>query len=1034
MGDIPRAQRQDDLTDQEKGEFRVLKEFLLQKWTEERTKEKVVSFFQGCDQSLSDLFREANRVMNFSKRVISVLRATYSKTGQEKAVATVPSPQTSPVPFQLEENVIQSHNQIYYAQAALHAFQSFLANASVERLPTLRTLLLELLRTNIGVKTFCEKSGITFSHDNREFAGSNAQQFLQNIFPYFRQAITMKRLDLTSLHGVFANIQLTVLPLKEPLNAESANNFEEQMKKGLMTKQSVQLLKLLLNKCLTLKEFLQQTFPDVLRSEIECNQLQVGFDQYKIAVRINPSRFETYTSELEKSILEASGKKILIEKLHTMTEPQTKTGYLEDFNKTLESSDSEMVKAFSVTYFENKSEALEAISALVKKVGRDRTVPPELCLPPPRPSVSQVTEPEVRSVETGGTKELPKKRGRPLGWRKSQPVSVPPGAPESNNRDDDLQTPPPLFVDDQPRSEPTTAPAASAPILKTSRKKSSDVNKNIVFNIFVRKLDEATITRRSQMKPHFIDLLNKEIDMETFLNETNLIDSKSRANESNMKSLLYAFPQFLDLFKEKMIIPKDLHWSFADISYDSDQERCILRSESRRNSSEQSSEAVVVVPPPIITSSSTPSIPVETNPTLCLDFRLLASWNVKAFGKERLVKIIFTSKHLLFIPDPTINLDDLTDGFKLQNKLFPDGKSGKLWFPASRSDIYFQIMETPEDFENLFLNRHGVSEKMFLVERGAFQELSVQYDLSSGPVYGIVDPRIIRPEKEIENQENLCFSLLNDTSGTNQRMMFRGYISRFLSQSLFGVLLSEFLLISRKDEYHSIRESMFGGEDVQVRICKINQKTKLKLICPIKSEDQPLELWMRTSELKMANILETEEEISASCLDFLTNNDLVAIPKSQWSHFFELIQRSLGSFSFEVKKLKCNVECVAKYSTKLGRSAFHFYAYYFTKGERDKYLAEDLHKLDVLVVPCRTEEEEESPPEKYNIKAGVYIEQVQSYVHSVKLVMKENSTSKTSERMTVRSFQQAKYVSQAHQNRESMLTRVDTLTEAIEHR
>ena len=55
---------------------------------------------------------------------------------------------------------------------------------------------------------------------------------------------------------------------------------------------------------------------------------------------------------------------------------------------------------------------------------------------------------------------------------------------------------------------------------------------------------------------------------------------------------------------------------------------------------------------------------------------------------------------------------------------------------------------------------------------------------------------------------------------------------------------------------------MFGGEDVQVRICKINQKTKLKLICPIKSEDQPLDLWMRTTELKMANILETEETLN----------------------------------------------------------------------------------------------------------------------------------------------------------------------------
>ena len=1035
VGDITRAQLQDTLTEQEKGEFRKLREYLLQKCTEESSKEKVVRFFQGCDQSLRDIFREANLVMNFSERVISVLRACYSGTCQEKAVATIPSPQTSPVPFQLEENVVQCQNQ-NYAQAALQAFQSFLANASVERLPALRTLLLGLLRTNIGVKTFCEKTGISFSHDNREFAGSTAQQFLQNIFPYFRQAITMKSLDLTSLHGVFANIQLTVLPLKkEQLNAESANNFEEQMRKGLKTKQSVQLLKLLVNKCLTLEEFLQTC---VLRSELEFNQLQLGFDQYKIAVRINPRRFEIVTTELEKSILQTSGEKILTEKLHTMSEPQTKRGYLEDFHKALESSDPEMVKAFSVTYFENNRGALEALSALIEKVGRDRTVPPELCLPPPGPSVSQVTEPEVRSVETV-TAKLPKKRGRPLGWRKPQPVSVSPCAPEHNNREDDLQTPPPLSIDDQPRSQSTTAPAASAPILKASRKKSSDVNKNIVFTIFVKKLDEANITRRSQIKPHFICLLNKEIDMETFLDETNLIDSKSRANESNMKSLRYAFPQFLDLFKEKTIIPKDLHWSFADISYDSDQERCILRSESRRNSSERSSEAVVVVPPPIIASSSlslsTSSIPVETNPVLCLDFRLLASWDITAFDKQRQMKVIFTSKHLLFIPDPTIDLDDLTDGFQFQHKLFPDGKSGKLWFPGSKSDIFFQIMETLEDFENLFLNRHGVSEKMFLVERGAFQELSVEYDLSSGPVYGIVHPTIIRPEKEIENQENLCFSLLNDTSGTDQRMLFRGYIRRSPSQCIFGVLLSEFLLISGRDEYHSLRDSMFGGEDVQVRICKINQKTKLKLICPIKSEDQPLDLWMRTPELKMANILETEEEISASCLDSLNNNVLVAIPKSQWSHFFGLIQRSLGlHLSFEAKKIKSNVECVAKYSTKLGRSAFHFYAYYFSKGESDKYLAEDINKLDVLVVPCRTDEEEESPPEKYNIKAGVYIERVQSHVHSVKLGMKENSTSKTSERMTVRMFQLAKYVSQAHLNRESMLTRVDILTEAIEHR
>ena len=44
-------------------------------------------------------------------------------------------------------------------------------------------------------------------------------------------------------------------------------------------------------------------------------------------------------------------------------------------------------------------------------------------------------------------------------------------------------------------------------------KKSSDVS-NIVFKIFVKKLEEANSSRRSQLKPPLIGLLNKEMDME----------------------------------------------------------------------------------------------------------------------------------------------------------------------------------------------------------------------------------------------------------------------------------------------------------------------------------------------------------------------------------------------------------------------------------------------------------------------------------------------------------------------------------------
>ena len=970
-------------------------------------------------------------VSDIARARAQLQEASYSTAFREN-VPSVPPPQTSPVPLQLEENVIQSHNP-NCAQAAHQGFQSFLAKSSVDQLPSLRTLLLGLLKTNIGVKTFCEQSGISFGLINRELAGTEAQQFLLKIFPYFRQAITMKNLNLNSLHESFANIQLTVLPLKhDQLNAESVNNFEELMRKVLKTKQSVDLFKLLINKCLTLTEFLAQTFPDVFRSQQEIDQVTVGFDQFKVAVRFSPARFESLTTELEKSILQTSGEKILIEKLHTLAESPTKRGYLADFHKAWESSDPEMVRAFTVTYFENNGQAHEAVSALMEKIRQDRTVPLELCLPPPTsPTISEVTQPEVR----GGTAGLPKRRGRPLGWRKPQPVSVSAAEDDTNTRTGDLQTPPPLPFD-QPRCQPTPAPASSTAHNKT-RKKGGDVN-NIVYSIFGKKLTEATSTRRSLIKPQFIRLLNKEIDLDTFLNETKLIDSKARSNEQNMKSLRYAFPQFLDLFKENTVIPKDLHWSFADIRYDSDQERCILVSESRRNSSEQSSEAVV--PPPIITSSSSnyPSssstfssnLPLETNPALCLDFLLLASWGIAAFGKERLMRVIFTSSHLIFVHDPAINLADLTEGLQLHNKLFPDRKSGKLWFPGSKSGIFFHTMDTLEDFENLFLNRHGVSEKMFLLERGTFQELMVQYEMSSGPGYDIMRTKILLPEDQIGNETNLSSSLLKETFGTDQRNLFRGYIRRFPNQSIFGVLLSEFLLISRSDQYHSFRDSMFAGEEVKVRICKINQNSKLKLIYPIQDEDQLEELRMRIPELKMANILETEEEISASCLGFLNNNVQVAIPKSQWNYFHEFMKQSTGlHFNFDVKKIKLKVECVAKYSFKLSKTKSSFYAYYLSKGESERYETEDIHKLEVFVVPCR--DDEEIPPEKYNIKAGVYIERLQDRIHSVKLIVKENSTSKTEK---VRLFLEAKYVSQAHLNLESMLTRVDLLTMAIEHR
>ena len=177
----------------------------------------------------------------------------------------------------------------------------------------------------------------------------------------------------------------------------------------------------------------------------------------------------------------------------------------------------------------------------------------------------------------------------------------------------------------------------------------------------------------------------------------------------------------------------------------------------------------------------------------------------------------------------------------------------------------------------------------------------------------------------------------------------------------------------------------------------------------------------------MANILETEEAISASFLNSLNNNVPVAIPKSQWNHFFAFTEQSIGSqISLEVNKAKLKVECVAKYSTKPDKSSF--YAFYFCNGETDNLKTEEIQKLDMFVVLCR--EDEESPTEKYNLKAGVYIEKLQGHqVHSVKLFIKGDQ--KTLKTEKVRLFQNAKYVSQAHRNTESMLTCVDILTEAI---
>ena len=86
--------------------------------------------------------------------------------------------------------------------------------------------------------------------------------------------------------------------------------------------------------------------------------------------------------------------------------------------------------------------------------------------------------------------------------------------------------------------------------------------------------------------------------------------------------------------------------------------------------------------------------------------------------------------------------------------------------------------------------------------------------------------------------------------------------------------------------------------------------------------------------------------------------------------------------------------------------------------------------MDVFVVACR-EGEEKNPAEEFNMEAGLYIEQLQDQVHSVKRVLKGNSTSKTDR---VRLIQEAKNVLYAHHNRESLLTRIDILTEAIAHR
>ena len=110
VSDIPREQARVQvvaLTEQERSDLTTLKEFLLKKSNEESSKEKVLQFFRGCDQSLREIFCEAKFAVNCSSRVISVLRASYSSTGSEN-VTTVPSPLASPDDFAVHGGVLTS--------------------------------------------------------------------------------------------------------------------------------------------------------------------------------------------------------------------------------------------------------------------------------------------------------------------------------------------------------------------------------------------------------------------------------------------------------------------------------------------------------------------------------------------------------------------------------------------------------------------------------------------------------------------------------------------------------------------------------------------------------------------------------------------------------------------------------------------------------------------------------------------------------------------------------------------------------------
>ena len=149
--------------------------------------------------------------------------------------------------------------------------------------PALKLSTLKLFNTGVGVSTYLKKTDFSFQMNKISVRGKQAENFLIQTFPHFRQTIIASEHSLAQIHSVFKHITLCIKEISgEDFKIEEAHTFQNFISNEISLNRAIQNdFILLLKKIISIEEFSRNSLFSESRKEL----LNSFFPKYKYAIK-----------------------------------------------------------------------------------------------------------------------------------------------------------------------------------------------------------------------------------------------------------------------------------------------------------------------------------------------------------------------------------------------------------------------------------------------------------------------------------------------------------------------------------------------------------------------------------------------------------------------------------------------------------------------------------------------------------------------------------------------------------------------------